>query len=78
MNREEAINKIDELWDIEVLSDSNANDVIDEIYDDLESRTCENCKYKMKVENPRGYCKLISNNIPFKDYGCNKWVVKDG
>ena len=50
--------------------------VIEAIYDDFESRTCENCKWYIN----RGCGKIIENCIfplPY-NFGCNKWEKKDG
>ena len=41
---------------------------IDKIYNDFESRTCENCK----LINRNGYC-LIIDTSPNKNFGCNRF-----
>jgi hypothetical protein len=54
--------------------------VIDEIYDDFESRTCESCRYAIK----RGFMDKICDNESGIAYdvvvkttdGCNKWATK--
>jgi len=65
---------------------------IDEIYDDFESRTCENCKYYYLDGAPNLYIcnilpiegELLDDNgfivrgffYPEKDFGCNKFERK--
>ena len=47
---------------------------IDKIYDDLESRTCRNCKYLDAVnvcQNIDSYC--YDNFIDEEDFGCNRF-----
>ena len=58
--------------------------LIDEIYDDFESRTCENCKYfidekgtKLQFCNARTVGGIIGWNGYGKDFGCNKFERKD-
>ena len=49
---------------------------IDEIYNDIESRTCENCRwYQIMDSTNLKICKLYDIH-GIKDFGCNKWVVK--
>ena len=89
MTREEAKDLIEIEYDsLDNYCDSNHCSVIDQIYDDFESRTCENCKY---VENSgQTYstavqkCKLGIGDINewgsvfcSKDFGCNKFERKD-
>ena len=62
--------------------------IIDDIYDDFESRTCENCKYwkqenKAQKEGSTGMCKqyvdtdkYFSIGIVGKNYGCNRFKMK--
>jgi hypothetical protein len=49
-------------------------DLIPEVYKELESRSCENCRYSYKVKE----C-LADNTIEFitKDLCCNYWEKKD-
>ena len=71
MTREEA-------WE---LSEVFGTEIIDKIYDDFESRTCENCKHFIDSE-----CMVIGDWdcyydspaqwTPPKDFGCNKFVRK--
>ena len=62
---------------------------IDEIYDEIESRTCENCKYYEERIQGMGECNNIiyegfsvglvydyDNMFLPKDFGCNKWESK--
>ncbi len=53
------------------------------IYDDFESRTCENCKfYFIHMQYGQGMqCKNHDSDmhqvkITSKDFGCNKWETK--
>jgi len=60
---------------------------IDKIYDDFESRTCENCEWYKKrkgwqlfsCENPTILI-MIDSEIPYyspkSDFGCNRWSAK--
>lgn len=56
--------------------------VIDKIFDDFESRKCENCKYGKPILNNRISCEngLLSFSYVAltldKDFGCNKWKSK--
>lgn len=45
--------------------------IIDDIYDDFESRVCENCKHKTNRE-----CNTIIDYFG-KDFGCNKFERKE-
>ncbi len=54
--------------------------LINKIYDDFESRTCENCKYFIDERNTRlQFCNarteggIIGWNGYGKDFGCNKF-----
>ena len=62
---------------------------IDEIYDDLESRTCENCKHYQEIEwygKEIIHCTKLSDTWGSmasehifnegKDFGCNRWEQK--
>ncbi len=51
---------------------------INSIYDDIESRTCENCKYLSNIYVGGGCEKLIGEYhfIPPKNFGCNKFERK--
>lgn len=54
--------------------------VINEIYDDFESRTCENCKYCIDDGSSGYVCKGMSDVIHISsidDFGCNKFERKE-
>jgi len=50
--------------------------LIDKIYDDFESRTCENCEWERC-----GVCtndeSLLCADFIVNDFGCNKFIIKD-
>ena len=55
---------------------SEQNKIIDKIYDDIESRTCENCICWDSVEfsalKTISYCRFL--NVGTKNtFGCNEW-----
>ncbi|RKX82190.1 MAG: hypothetical protein DRP57_10380 [Spirochaetes bacterium] len=69
--------KVQDSWDN---LQEGALELIHDIYDDFESRTCFNCTYY-----DEGYCRTISHQS-FIDtvslrvsasFGCNKWQQKD-
>lgn len=72
MNREKAI-KIAWTHDIESF--------VDKIYDDFESRTCENCEY-IDYRGLWPYCGASDSNVydileqDVHTFGCNKWETK--
>lgn len=67
MNREEAHIKLDENDNKRI----GKHRIIDEIYDDFESRTCGNCRF---WSNEYGCIKL---NIDLgTDFGCNEFKIK--
>ena len=47
---------------------------INKIYDDFESKICENCKFKTN-ESKHSYCRILDRTpIEYKDgFGCNRW-----
>jgi len=56
-----------------------AESLIDSIYDDFKSRTCENCKYYVSVNESSGMC--INIDLTYIDavdcdFSCNKWESK--
>lgn len=66
-----------------------AQDMVNKIYDDFESRTCENCKHYEEIIQGIGECSndiyegfsagLVydyDNMFLPKDFGCNKWESK--
>ena len=54
--------------------EQNMFEIIDEIYDDFESRTCGKCRYEHKItmSGSARSCTLLEIAIG-KDFGCNKW-----
>ena len=68
-------------WD--TINREELYDLIDEIYDDFENRTCKNCKY-FKGSNKIANCSNLEvgamNGGAFidvdKDFGCNKFEKK--
>lgn len=50
---------------------ANPNEVVDAIYDDFESRTCENCKHF----NDDGECVYL-DMLPDAGFGCNQFERK--
>lgn len=72
MDREEA-HKI--YYPISGVNLSGEKDLIDKIYDDFESRTCESCEYlEILCENEESI--VFEMAINRKDFGCNKWKQK--
>ena len=71
MTREEAEDKAIELDDNGL--NCEIQELISEIYDSFESRTCENCKYST---NDNWVCDAGIGR-PSKDFGCNKFDIKD-
>ena len=73
-------------------TDEKMIDLIDEIYDDLESQTCKNCRYYIK-KNGEEHCSsgfmngTIWDNTdtsvtdpifyPDEDFGCNQFEKRD-
>ena len=62
--------------------DEIALNVIDDIYYDFKSRTCENCKYMQESTQLIDYkCSLgVKQDFDFgvkKDFGCNQFTRKD-
>lgn len=55
-------------------------ETIDKIYDDFESRTCENCKVIQNIKKfnkGAAYCNIIHKSVN-KDFGCNKFERREG
>ena len=56
--------------------------IIDKIYDDFESRTCENCTYLYRPDLTNGIYRCENNVVTIEDgeieldFGCNKWEAK--
>lgn len=62
---------------------SKAYDVINEIYDDFESRTCESCKFfKIIAHNPMGISAqpvptcIMTNRVKYSNGFCDEWESK--
>lgn len=54
--------------------------LINAIYDDIESRTCENCKYGNDLDLSLLSCTSMNPQTPSFctiDFGCNKFERKD-
>ena len=91
MNREEALGHIFVQIDGTVYPD-DVEDLINSVYNDFESMTCENCKYfeKRYEHDGIGECNRIIINGVFTvgavydydnmflpaNFGCNKWERK--
>ncbi len=85
MTREEAKNIVTEIANknktIVWLLDTDIFKIIDMIYDDFESRTCENCKYFKKETDDFGFCEYTSKKetnsknifVVYKDFGCDRF-----
>ena len=74
MNREEA--KLYTGWeDVALNGQISIEDLVDKIYDDFESRICENCKHISILQD---WCPEIEHGFPC-DYigGCNKFKRKE-
>ena len=76
MTREEALNKYANKIKTKEELVLYCN-IINDIYDDFASRTCESCS-----EYLDGWCDILSQDVGkfsyfTKDFGCNKWEAKD-
>ena len=92
MTREEALGHIFVQIDGTVYP-NDVEDLINTLYDDFESRTCDNCKYYSKEKEYLGLCNAIPEDgeilttddriiadalfYPTKDFGCNKFSYKN-
>ena len=84
MNREEAIKQIESEWyNIEIDSMSTigravplgmARDIINTIYDDFDSRVCENCRYLKESKCKLGIYHFEIDTDP-NIFGCNKFEI---
>jgi len=54
--------------------------IVNKIYNDFESRICENCKHYNKSYLKEDYCneQIILPYHHDEKFGCNKWEEKDG
>ena len=59
----------------------NAKAIVNEIYDDFESMTCENCKFNETESYCLSVCinphSIAYNRNTANNDGCNKWEKKD-
>lgn len=84
MTREEAVETILDMYFTKegTYFGEDYDKLIQSIYDDFESRTCENCKFYEEVYNEKGrkthtimQCSIIKE--PFSaTFGCNKFELK--
>ncbi len=49
---------------------------VNKIYDDFESRTCENCEYFTTPKFKYSVCEKIGNVTVPHDFGCNRFEEK--
>ena len=84
MTRDEAINGICNIRNN--ISFEISKVVVNKIYDDFESRTCDNCKWfdideSIDPNNHFGWCNnkesCCVSNICTLSFGCNEWESKD-
>ncbi len=76
MSREEAKEQ-----SLDITGYSDSYELIDEIYDDFESRICDNCKYFTFENTKIGTCRkgiydkqlCSSEDYLVSTFGCNKW-----
>jgi len=52
-------------------------DLIDEIFDDFESRTCENCVYFDRIGACSNNESIAYDCLSVDDFGCNKFERKE-
>ena len=86
MTRKEALLYINDNADRNTIYEREAEDLIDSIYDDFESRTCENCKWGNEVGDKtallcgQAVCQGLDEYGQYmvcRDFGCNKWMEQD-
>ena len=86
MTREEAKNKVSEYLDFAwcmkepFISIEDAIIVVDDLFDDFESMTCENCYYSDTSVEGTIICRHDDDAMPFHvpmDFGCNKFERKE-
>jgi len=81
MTRQEHLDDIDNDVRLGVFSAIGAKNIVHRIYNDIESRTCGNCKHRSKVHEK--VCTMPDNfvydflDIPSKDFLCNEWTEQD-
>lgn len=67
--------KVKDTMIFEESQEDSINSIIDNIFDDFESRTCENCKHQSEGDS-RFFCSKI--NISFDIGGCGDyWEIID-
>lgn len=80
MTREEAKQKLWATGSINTMSKVECDNILNEVYDDFENRTCESCKY-WQYENAEALaetCRFgnIEHSYQADSFGCNKWGQK--
>ena len=50
--------------------------LVNEVVNDLESRTCENCDRNNSCEMQDVLLARVTSVYFLKDFGCNRWVAK--
>ncbi len=76
MTREEAHKQLYSAWSDEINYSVRPKDILDKVYDDFESGTCENCKWYKNVGESYRVC-LLYDIAYGKDFGCNKFKLKE-
>ena len=83
MKREDAKSKAKMLIGCCVADETYSSQIIDQIYNYFESRTCERCIHsqfgptKEPCRPQRYRCALLGNRDVEDDFGCNKFEPKD-
>lgn len=76
MNREEAILLLETRdFHFQGISNDFVRQLLNEVYDDFDSRTCDNCKWHTDIEKSYRYCDVVGVGTS-NDFGCNKWEAK--
>lgn len=76
MTREEAKNKFLDGTGY----DTDKEEMISAVYDDFESRTCENCSFVEMMDDGKEVsgCPFLGSHYPHNGFGCNKWEKNNG
>lgn len=77
--------KVKDTMIFEESQEDSINSIIDNIFDDFESRSCENCKYNKEQDDFMIFCdkEMCQDNSKMmwhgftKDFCCNKWEIRD-
>lgn len=82
MTREEAYDKVYDLTYQREATETEIYELVDIIYNDFESMTCENCAYKRDTDvngnfMSNEYFCVLRARCENKDYGCNKFERKE-